>query len=73
MDEAHELLLKYAKINRATVDPERLRRVMEHVKKADLRKTDSRATKERTKGYRVLQLFRTSKLRKRTLICCFNW
>lgn len=66
LDEAYELLLKFADKNGVSVDPQRLKHAIQEVKKADMRKDNS-------KKYGVLDLVRTSKLRKRTIICCYNW
>lgn len=67
LDEAHELLMKFATGNRVTVDPAHLKHVILEVRKADARKaTDG-------KKYGILDALRTPKLRKRTLIMFFNW
>ena len=66
LDEAHSLLMKYAANNGVDVDAKYLKHVISEVKKADVRKDDTRM-------YGSLDLFRTPKLRKRIIICCVNW
>ncbi|KXJ28938.1 organic cation transporter protein [Exaiptasia diaphana] len=66
IDEAHQLLLKFACKNRVKVDEEELKLVILEIKKAELRQ-------DNTRKYGVLDLVKTRKLRKRTIICCFNW
>lgn len=66
LDDAHGLLMKYAAKNGVIVDPKQLRHVISEVRKADVRKND-------TRKYGTFDLFRTPKLRKRIIICCFNW
>jgi len=66
LDEAHSLLMKYAAKNGVTVDAKYLKHVISEVKKADVRKDD-------TQKHGTFDLFRTPKLRKRIIICCFNW
>lgn len=67
LDEAHEVLMKYAAGNRVCVDPAHLKHVIQEVRKGDARK----ATNNRKHG--ILDALRTPKLRKRTLIMFFNW
>ncbi|XP_078362537.1 organic cation transporter protein-like [Oculina patagonica] len=67
LEEAHEVLMKYAAGNGVTVDPANLKHVIQEVRKGDAR----RATE--TKKYGILDVIRTPKLRKRTLIMFFNW
>ncbi|KAJ7376146.1 hypothetical protein OS493_036752 [Desmophyllum pertusum] len=64
--EVHSLLMKYAAKNGVTVDAKHLKHVISEVRKADVRKDD-------TRKYGTLDLFRTPKLRKRIIICSFNW
>lgn len=66
LDEAHSLLMKYAAKNGVNVDAKHLKHVISEVRKADVRKDD-------TRKYGTFDLFRTPKLRKRIIICCFNW
>lgn len=66
LDEAHGLLMKYATKNGVSVDPKQLRHMISEVRKADVRKND-------TRKYGTCDLVRTPKLRKRIIICCFNW
>ncbi|KAL9981131.1 hypothetical protein ACROYT_G009795 [Oculina patagonica] len=66
LDEAHSLLMKYAAKNGVKVDAKHLKHVISEVRKADVRKDD-------TRKYGTFDLFRTPKLRKRIIICCFNW
>ena len=68
LDEAQALLQKYARINGADVESKTLRTTMEQVKRADMTKMEKNKRK-----YNVLDLIRTSKLRKRTIICGCNW
>lgn len=66
LEEAHEVLMKYAKYNHVTVDPKHLKHVIQEVKKNDDRKSTD-------KDYGLLDTVRTPKLRKRSLIMFFNW
>lgn len=67
LDEAQVVMETFARINRVRVDPRALRELIEEVKRAE---------PKRAKGnqqYGLMDLVRTSKLRKRTVICCFSW
>ena len=66
LEEAHEVLMKYATNNRVTVDSKHLKHVIQEVRKNDARKS----TDEK---YGILDTVKTPKLRKRTLIMFFNW
>lgn len=66
LDEAHRVLMTYAAKNGVSVDTKHLRHVISEVRKGDVRK-------EETRIYGTLDLFKTPKLRKRIIICCFNW
>ncbi|EDO32796.1 predicted protein, partial [Nematostella vectensis] len=66
LDEAHKLLMDFASKNQVSVDPAHLHHVIQVVKTAELRK-------DMTQKYGFLDLLRTQKLRKRTLIMGFNW
>lgn len=66
LDEAHRVLMTYAAKNGVPVDAKHLRHVISEVRKGDVRK-------EETRIYGTLDLFKTPKLRKRIIICCFNW
>ncbi|KAJ7333879.1 hypothetical protein OS493_015972 [Desmophyllum pertusum] len=68
LDEAHELLMKYARRNGVTVDSTQLKHAIQEFKKEEIR--NSNANK---KTYGILDMVRTPKLRKRTIICGFNW
>ncbi|KAM7426950.1 hypothetical protein ABFA07_021831 [Porites harrisoni] len=68
LDEAHELLMKYARKNRVNVDSEDLHHAIQEFKKGE----DKNRNQFR-KTYGILDMFRTPKLRKRTVICGFNW
>ena len=57
LDEAHGLLMKYATKNGVSVDPKQLRHMISEVRKADVRKND-------TRKYGTCDLVRTPKLRK---------
>ena len=59
--------MKYAARNRVSVDPDHLKHVIQEVRKNDARKRTG------AKTYGILDIFRTPKLRKRTLILFFNW
>ena len=72
LDEAQALLQKYARINGADVESKTLRTTMEQVKRADMTKMEKNEAQNTTK-YSVLDLIKTAKLRKRTIICAFNW
>ena len=66
LDEAHSLLMKYAVKNGVDIDSQHLKHVITEVRKADVRSDDIRK-------YGTFDLIRTPKLRKRIIICCFNW
>ncbi|CAH3027846.1 unnamed protein product [Porites evermanni] len=68
LDEAHELLMKYARKNRVNVDSEHLHHAIQEFKKEEDKNRD-----QFRKTYGILDMFRTPKLRKRTVICGFNW
>ncbi|KAM7426949.1 hypothetical protein ABFA07_021830 [Porites harrisoni] len=68
LKEAHELLMKYARKNRVNVDSEHLHHAIQEFKKEE----DKNRNQFR-KTYGILDMFRTPKLRKRTVICGFNW
>ena len=56
LDEAHSLLMKYAAKNGVNVDAKHLKHVISEVRKADVRKND-------TRKYGTFDLFRTPKRR----------
>ena len=60
--------MKYAKKNGVTVESTKLKHVIQEFKKEE-----DRNWKESKKTYGILDMVRTPKLRKRTLICGFNW
>ncbi|XP_027041316.1 organic cation transporter protein-like [Pocillopora damicornis] len=66
LDEAHEVLMKYAKYNHVTVDSKHLKHLIQEVRKTDARKFED-------EKYGILDTVKTPKLRKRTLIMFFNW
>lgn len=68
LDEAHELLMKYAKKNRVDIDSAQLKHAIQEFKKEEEKNGN-----QIKKNYGILDMFRTPKLRKRTLICGFNW
>lgn len=68
LDEAHELLMKYAKKNHVAVESTQLKHVIKEFKKEEVRNRN-----ENRKNYGILDMVRTPKLRKRTVICGFNW
>ena len=68
LDEAHELLMKYAKRNRVTVESTQLKHAIQEFKKEQVRNRN-----ENRRNYGILDMVKTPKLRKRTIICGFNW
>ena len=60
--------MKYARRNGVTVDSTQLKHAIQEFKKEEIR--NSNANK---KTYGILDMVRTPKLRKRTIICGFNW
>ena len=68
LDEAHELLMKYARKNRADIDSAQLKHAIQEFKKEE-----DRNRNQIRKNYGILDMFRTRSLRKRSLICGFNW
>ena len=66
LDEAQQVLEIYARKNGKVVDSKQLKHMIQEVKKADARDGDAKKP-----GF--LDLLRTPKLRKRTVISCFNW
>lgn len=68
LEEAYELLMKYAKRNRVTVESTQLKHAIKEFKKEEVRNRS-----ENRKTYGILDMVRTPKLRKRTIICGFNW
>ena len=67
LDEAHELLMKYAKKNRVDIDSAQLKHAIQEFKKEEKNGNQIKKT------YGILDMIRTPRLRKRTLICGFNW
>ena len=68
LDEAHELLMKYAKKNRVDIDSAQLKHAIQEFKKEEEKNGN-----QIKKTYGILDMIRTPRLRKRTLICGFNW
>jgi len=68
LDEAYKLLTKYAKRNRVGIDSTQLKHAIQEFKKEEVRNRN-----ENRKHYGILDTFRTPKLRKRTIVCGFNW
>lgn len=66
LEEANEVLLKYAKYNHVTVDSKHLKHVIQEVRKNDARKSVH-------EKYGILDTMKTPKLRKRSLIMFLNW
>lgn len=64
--EAHDILQKFAKKNGVPLDHDHLGHVIKEAKKSELQK-------ERQKKPGLLDLVKTPKLRRRTIICTFNW
>ena len=60
--------MKYATKNRVNVDSAHLHHAIKEFKKEE----DKNRNQFR-KTYGILDMFRTPKLRKRTVICGFNW
>ncbi|KAJ7333880.1 hypothetical protein OS493_015973 [Desmophyllum pertusum] len=69
LDEAHDLLMKHARRNGVTVESAQLKHAIQEFKNEEIR--NNNANTEKTSG--ILDLVRTPKLRKRTIICGFNW
>ena len=59
--------MKYAAANRVPVDPTHLKHVIQEVRKGEAR----RETEAKKNG--ILDIIRTAKLRKRSLLMFFNW
>ena len=59
-DEAHDVLMKYARYNHVTVDSEHVKNVIHEVR--------GNETKSE-----ILDIVKSTKLRKRTMILIFNW
>lgn len=59
--------MKYAAGNRVHVDPTHLKHVIQEVKKGDARRETE------AKKYGILDIIKTPKLRKRSLLMFFNW
>ncbi|XP_067034389.1 organic cation transporter protein-like [Acropora muricata] len=68
LEDAHQLLMKYATVNGKQVDSTQLMHAIQELKKEDDKNQDANR-----KTYSILDVFRTAKLRKRTIICSFNW
>lgn len=68
LDEAHELLMKYAKKNRVDMDSAQLKHAIQEFKKEEDRNKNQIRI-----NYVILDMFRTKRLRKRSLISGFNW
>jgi len=66
LDKAHEVLQEFAVNNGVPVNCEQLMQMIQEAKTEEERKKTSGVNK-------VLDLVRTRKLRKRTIICTFNW
>ncbi|KAK3753624.1 hypothetical protein QZH41_014731 [Actinostola sp. cb2023] len=67
LDEAHAVLMKYGGKDNKPVDPEMLRVLIENVRR------DQLATEEEEKKYSPLDLVHTPKMRKWTIIICYQW
>ena len=68
LDEAHELLMKYAKKNPVDIDSAQLKHAIQEFKKEEDRNKNQIRI-----NYVILDMFRTKRLRKRSLISGFNW
>jgi len=68
LDEAYELLMKYAKRNRVDIDSTQLKHAIQEFKKEEVRNQI-----ENKKNSGILDMLRTPRLRKRTFLCGFNW
>ena len=66
LEEAHEVLMKYATYNHVTVDSKHLKHMIQEVRKNDARKSQD-------EKYGILDTVKTPKLRKRSLIMFLNW
>ena len=60
--------MKYATVNGKQVDSTQLMHAIQELKKEDDKNQDANR-----KTYSILDVFRTAKLKKRTIICSFNW
>ncbi len=69
LDEAHELLMKFAKNNGVAIESSQLKHAIQEFKKEEVRNRNEK--KNNSAG--ILDMVKTPKLRKRTIICGFNW
>ena len=60
--------MKYARKNRVDIDSAQLKHAIQEFKKEE-----DRNRNQIRKNYGILDMFRTRRLRKRSLICGFNW
>lgn len=67
LDEAHTVLMKYGGKDDQPVDREKLRDIIQAIRR------DQLATEEEAKKHTPLDLVRTPKMRRWTLIICFQW
>ena len=67
LDEAHAILIKYGGKKNQAVDADMLRSLLEDVRR------DQLATAEEEKKYTPLDLVRTRKMRKWTILVCYQW
>ncbi|XP_032229103.1 organic cation transporter protein [Nematostella vectensis] len=69
-DEARELLMKYGGKKKKLLDSDNATAMIESIYNEEMREQEKR---KNGKNYTAFDLFRSPKLRKRTLILCFNW
>ncbi|EDO33656.1 predicted protein, partial [Nematostella vectensis] len=69
-DKARELLMKYGGKKKKPLDSDNVTAMIESIYNEEMREQEKR---KNGKNYTALDLFRSPKLRKRTLILCFNW
>ena len=67
LDEARQVLESYATKSGKTVNTKTLETMVQEVKDAEVRKTADQDKPQ------YMDLLRTRKMRKRTVVSCFNW
>jgi hypothetical protein len=67
LDDAHEVLMKCGGKKNEPLDEDTLKTIVEDIRRAQVER------EKESKKYTVFDLFRTPKLRKRSLILAVNW
>jgi len=67
LDEAYQVLIRYGGKDDQPIDEQKLRDVIQAIRR------DQLATQEKEKTYTPLDLVRTPKMRRWTLIACYQW